>query len=82
MSNLWINSKATHWTEIAPDVIKIHHVYCVMDGAFIVSDWMKKREAAVKAMDVLLAAKRREAKRIAINSLRRIRYAKRKISCV
>lgn len=43
--NLWIASRATHWTDT-----EIVHVYCVMDGVFIVSDWDTKAEAE-KALD-------------------------------
>ena len=44
--NLWIASRATHWTDT-----EIVHVYCVMDGVFIVSDWYDTKAEAEKALD-------------------------------
>ena len=44
--NLWIGSRATHWTDD-----EIVHVYCVMDGVFIVSDWYDTKAEAEKALD-------------------------------
>ena len=44
--NLWIASRATHCTDT-----EIIHVYCVMDGVFIVSDWYDTKAEAEKALD-------------------------------
>ena len=43
--NLWISSRATHWTDN-----EIVHVYCVMDGVFIVSDWYDTKAEAQAAL--------------------------------
>ena len=51
--NLWINARATHWTDT-----EIVHVYCVMDGVFIVSDWYEtKAEAEVALNEIIEMAK-------------------------
>ena len=47
--NLWIASRATHW----PDT-EIVHVYCVMDGAFVVSDWYDTKAEAQSALDEIV----------------------------
>lgn len=43
--NLWIGSRATHWTDN-----EIVHVYCVMDGAFVVSDCYDTKAEAQAAL--------------------------------
>lgn len=47
--NLWVNSRATHWTEDS-----IVHVYCVMDGLFIVSDWYDTKPEAESALNEII----------------------------
>lgn len=47
--NLWIGSRATHWTDT-----EIVHVYCVMDGAFVVSDWYDTKAEAQSALDEIV----------------------------
>lgn len=47
--NLWIGSRATHWTDN-----EIVHVYCVMDGVFIVSDYYDTKAEAGKALDEII----------------------------
>lgn len=47
--NLWIRSRATHWTDD-----EIVHVYCVMDGVFIVSDCYDTKAEAEKALDEII----------------------------
>jgi len=47
--NLWIGSRATHWTDN-----EIVHVYCVMDGVFIVSDYYDTKAEAEKALDEII----------------------------
>lgn len=43
--NLWIASRATHCTDT-----EVVHVYCVMDGAFVVSDWYDTKADAQAAL--------------------------------
>lgn len=47
--NLWINSRATHWEED-----RIVHVWCVMDGLFIVSDYYDTKAEAEAALNEII----------------------------
>ena len=48
--NLWINSRATHWTGDGD----LHSVYCVMDNAFIVSDYYDTQAEAEIALNEII----------------------------
>jgi len=45
--NLWINSRATHWTGEGD----LHSVYFVMDGEAVVSDYYDTRAEAEAALN-------------------------------
>lgn len=55
--NLWINSRATHWTGDGD----LHSVYCVMDGAFRLTEWVADKDAAIAVIDKINSLIRRAA---------------------